>query len=403
MTATGETPPDHRHHRPGGRRPWPYQRRQLRAIRRAAVVDRPAGAGRRGPGHLHHLLRPGRPHPGRRSARSSPSSPSAGDFTSVQFVLLAPGRHHRAARSTPGLDPGADRPGRPSWPAHQVTGHTRRPAGLLGRAHAAAGRDRRAPRSWWSPARSTARSTASATSPGSGCLGAWPRRLVAAALARRFTRPLVGGRGHHRADRRRRPRRHGCRSGPTRTPSSPSWPSRSTPWAANLVRARDQERQFLLSVSHELRTPLTSIRGYAEAVLDGATEDPVAAAARHQRRGPPPRAPGPGPARPGPARRRPVLPRPPDGRRRRVVAPGGRRVPAPGRRARARRSACAPGSDRPCPVRGRRRPARPGAWPTWSRTPPPSPAPGGGRRGGRRARAPCCGWTTTDPASPPTS
>ena len=47
---------------------------------------------------------------------------------------------------------------------------------------------------------------------------------------------------------------------------------------ANLVRARDQERQFLLSVSHELRTPLTSIRGYADAVIDGAADDPVAAA-----------------------------------------------------------------------------------------------------------------------------
>jgi signal transduction histidine kinase len=48
---------------------------------------------------------------------------------------------------------------------------------------------------------------------------------------------------------------------------------------ANLARARDQERQFLLSVSHELRTPLTSIRGYADAVLDGAIDDPRAAAA----------------------------------------------------------------------------------------------------------------------------
>ena len=46
----------------------------------------------------------------------------------------------------------------------------------------------------------------------------------------------------------------------------------------NLARARDQERQFLLSVSHELRTPLTSIRGYADAVLDGATDDPRGAA-----------------------------------------------------------------------------------------------------------------------------
>jgi signal transduction histidine kinase len=48
---------------------------------------------------------------------------------------------------------------------------------------------------------------------------------------------------------------------------------------ASLARARGQERQFLLSVSHELRTPLTSIRGYADAVLDGATDDPRAAAA----------------------------------------------------------------------------------------------------------------------------
>ncbi len=48
---------------------------------------------------------------------------------------------------------------------------------------------------------------------------------------------------------------------------------------ANLVRARDQERQFILSVSHELRTPLTSIRGYADAIIDGATHDPPGAAA----------------------------------------------------------------------------------------------------------------------------
>jgi two-component system sensor histidine kinase BaeS len=41
----------------------------------------------------------------------------------------------------------------------------------------------------------------------------------------------------------------------------------------SLARARDQQRAFLLSVSHELRTPLTSIRGYAEALADGATDD----------------------------------------------------------------------------------------------------------------------------------
>jgi two-component system sensor histidine kinase BaeS len=40
--------------------------------------------------------------------------------------------------------------------------------------------------------------------------------------------------------------------------------------AASLDRARLLEQQFLLSVSHDLRTPLTSIRGYAEAITDGA-------------------------------------------------------------------------------------------------------------------------------------
>ena len=41
-----------------------------------------------------------------------------------------------------------------------------------------------------------------------------------------------------------------------------------------LDRSRQLERQFLLSVSHDLRTPLTSIRGYAEALTDGAVDDP---------------------------------------------------------------------------------------------------------------------------------
>jgi two-component system sensor histidine kinase BaeS len=40
--------------------------------------------------------------------------------------------------------------------------------------------------------------------------------------------------------------------------------------ARQLARARESERSFLLSVSHELKTPLTAIRGYAEALQDGA-------------------------------------------------------------------------------------------------------------------------------------
>src|SRR5207237_1957672 len=48
--------------------------------------------------------------------------------------------------------------------------------------------------------------------------------------------------------------------------------------AAQLARAREAERNFLLSVSHELKTPLTAIRGYAEALQDGAVEPREAAA-----------------------------------------------------------------------------------------------------------------------------
>jgi signal transduction histidine kinase len=47
----------------------------------------------------------------------------------------------------------------------------------------------------------------------------------------------------------------------------------------SLARSQGLSRQFLLSVSHELRTPLTSIRGYADALADGTTDDTEAALA----------------------------------------------------------------------------------------------------------------------------
>jgi signal transduction histidine kinase len=43
--------------------------------------------------------------------------------------------------------------------------------------------------------------------------------------------------------------------------------------AESLARSRGLERQLLMSVSHDLRTPLTSIRGFAEAIAEGATTD----------------------------------------------------------------------------------------------------------------------------------
>lgn len=41
---------------------------------------------------------------------------------------------------------------------------------------------------------------------------------------------------------------------------------------AALTSSEGRQREFLLSVSHEIRTPLTALRGYAEALADGAIE-----------------------------------------------------------------------------------------------------------------------------------
>ena len=40
----------------------------------------------------------------------------------------------------------------------------------------------------------------------------------------------------------------------------------------SLERSRGLERQFFMSISHDLRTPLTSIKGWAEAIADGAAD-----------------------------------------------------------------------------------------------------------------------------------
>jgi two-component system sensor histidine kinase BaeS len=200
---------------------------------------------------------------------------SAGNFASVQFVLLSPdgtiAQPLDGGLTTDEVDPQALLAG------EQVTGHT---SGLL--IYSAVP----------TPLQATTDGTPvlvvsrQAHSPVDGIryfgliglVGIVVAALVAAALARRFTRPVVAA-----VDTTRR-----IASGdldarvevrPREDPEFAQLADSINTMGSNLARARDQERQFLLSVSHELRTPLTSIRGYADAVLDGATDDPHAAAA----------------------------------------------------------------------------------------------------------------------------
>ena len=199
---------------------------------------------------------------------------SAGNFTSVQFVLLAPD----GTISTPldsGLSPSQIKPNA-LLAGRQVTGHS--PALL---AYSAVP----------TPLQASTNGipvlvvTRQIHSPVNGIryfgligLGAvLAAALVAAALARRFTRPVVAA---VFATRRIASGDLDARVAVADRPD-PEFAQLAesiNAMGASLARARDQERQFLLSVSHELRTPLTSIRGYADAVLDGATDDPCAAA-----------------------------------------------------------------------------------------------------------------------------
>ena len=100
--------------------------------------------------------------------------------------------------------------------------------------------------------------------------------LVAAAVAwqmsRRMARPLVEamevtGRIASGELASRVPVRHGD------YPEFTSLAGSINDMAQSLEDSRARERHLLLAVSHDLRTPLTSIRGFAEAIHDGAIED----------------------------------------------------------------------------------------------------------------------------------
>ena len=108
---------------------------------------------------------------------------------------------------------------------------------------------------------------------GAGCLAV--AALVAYWLARRFSKPLAEA----AATTERIAAGDLGATMPVREPPEIAALATSINVMTERLReARDQERRFLLSVSHDLRTPLTSIRGYAEAIADGATNDPTRAA-----------------------------------------------------------------------------------------------------------------------------
>ena len=99
----------------------------------------------------------------------------------------------------------------------------------------------------------------------SGALAA----LAAFLLARRIARPV------HRVAEAARSLARGTRPEPVPVEGAAELATLAVAFndlADQLGRAREAEKSFLLSVSHELKTPLTAIRGYAEALQDGALD-----------------------------------------------------------------------------------------------------------------------------------
>ena len=93
--------------------------------------------------------------------------------------------------------------------------------------------------------------------------------LAAFLLARRIARPV------HRVAEASRSLARGTRPDPVPVEGAAELATLAVAFndlASQLTRAREAEQSFLLSVSHELKTPLTAIRGYAEALQDGALD-----------------------------------------------------------------------------------------------------------------------------------
>jgi signal transduction histidine kinase len=104
--------------------------------------------------------------------------------------------------------------------------------------------------------------------------GAVLAALAALGLARRIARPI------HRVAEASRSLARGAHPKPVPVEGATELATLARAFndlAEQLARAQEAERSFLLSVSHELKTPLTAIRGYAEALAEGAVDPHEAA------------------------------------------------------------------------------------------------------------------------------
>jgi two-component system OmpR family sensor kinase len=108
-----------------------------------------------------------------------------------------------------------------------------------------------------------------------GAAGALLAVGLAAVLARRLTRPI---RSLAQATRRLADGESGVTVQVVGQDELADLGRSFNTMSAELARARESQRTFLESVSHELKTPLTSVRGYAEALQEGAVAPREAAA-----------------------------------------------------------------------------------------------------------------------------
>lgn len=105
--------------------------------------------------------------------------------------------------------------------------------------------------------------------------GALVAVMMAQVVSHTIARPLQHIAGAARAIARGHHDRRAPVSGP---PEVRALATAFNHMSSEMQASQQAQQDFLVNVSHDLRTPLTSIQGYSQALIDGAAQDPVAAA-----------------------------------------------------------------------------------------------------------------------------